>query len=355
MVPGHVLTNVLQELEDIMEVQIALVSRNLDVLMEFPSGEKPDREVLSSFVQSAADGMQVRDMVYTKIIDSERMEYILIVSGENAEIVSRIAASEIHGFLAMAQERADKNRFIQSVLLDNIMPIDIREESVKLKIRDDVPRAVFLVKVPESKMALALQTLKAMYTVTNGTFVVSVDTCHIAVVMEEKSDAVSDEMNQTAFMISDMMNTEVMIQVVVSYGTPVWQLVNLSRSYKEAQLAMEVGRIFYPDRRVISYDKLGIGRLIYQLPQSLCEMFLRETFDHDIFSELDDEAMTTIRTFFSNDLNISETARKLYIHRNTLVYRIEKLQKVTGLDIRKFDEAMTFKIAMMVNDYLHSN
>jgi carbohydrate diacid regulator len=349
------MTNVLQELEEITETDIALVSRNMEVLKDFSSGKTPDKDVLSSFIQSAADSMQVRDSIYTKIGDENKIDYILIISGEGAEVVSRIAISEIRGFIAVTQERADKNRFIQSILLDNVLPIDIREDAVKLKIRDDVPRAVFLVKVPEQNMSYALQTLKAMYSSNGKTFVVSVDTDHIAVVMEEKSNEVSDEMKQTAFMISDMMNTEAMIPVRVSCGTPVWQLVNLSQSYKEAQLAMEVGRIFYPDRRVISYDKLGIGRLIYQLPKSLCEMFLRETFDRDVFAELDDEAMATIRQFFANDLNISETARKLYIHRNTLVYRIEKLQKVTGLDIRKFDEAMTFKIAMMVNDYLHAN
>ena len=355
MVSGHIMINALQELADITEADIALVNQNLDVLKAFSSGAEPEREVLTSFIQSAADSMQVRDDVYTKIDDGDRTQYILIVSGADAEIVTRIASSEIRGFLAMAQERADKNRFIQSILLDNVLPTDIREESARLKIRDDVPRAVFLLKVPEQNMSYALKTLKAMYTPAGSVFVVSVDTEGIAVVSEEPGAEVTDQMSQMAYMISDMMNTEAMIPVRVSYGTPVWQLVNLSQSYKEAQLALEVGRIFYPDRRVISYDRLGIGRLIYQLPRSLCEMFLRETFDHDVFAELDDEAMTTIRQFFANDLNISETARRLYIHRNTLVYRIEKMQKVTGLDIRKFDEAMTFKIAMMVHDYLNSD
>ena len=145
---------------------------------------------------------------------------------------------------------------------------------------------------------------------------------------------------------------EAMVKVRGSYGTIVSELKDLSRSYKEARMAMDVGRIFYASKRVISYNELGIGRLIYQLPPSLCKMFIKEIFGEGEMEEFDQEILTTISTFFDNNLNVSETARQLFVHRNTLVYRIEKLLKTTGLDIRTFDDAMTLKIALMVQAYM---
>ena len=149
-----------------------------------------------------------------------------------------------------------------------------------------------------------------------------------------------------------MMNSEAMLKVRVSYGTVVQELREVSKSYKEATMAMDVGRIFYAEKNVIAYSTLGIGRLIYQLPVNLCRIFIEEIFGGNQVYDLDEETLTTINKFFENNLNVSETSRQLFIHRNTLVYRIEKLQKATGLDIRTFEDAMTFKIAMMVVNYM---
>jgi carbohydrate diacid regulator len=149
-----------------------------------------------------------------------------------------------------------------------------------------------------------------------------------------------------------MLNTEAMTKVHVAFGTIVNEIKDVSRSYKEAKMALDVGKIFYSDRNVMAYSNLGIGRLIYQLPMPLCKMFIKEIFDGKSPDEFDEETLTTINKFFENNLNVSETSRQLYIHRNTLVYRLDKLQKSTNLDLRVFEDAITFKIALMVVKYM---
>ena len=161
-----------------------------------------------------------------------------------------------------------------------------------------------------------------------------------------------EDLEKTASTILDMLNTEAMTKVHVAYGTIVNEIKEVSRSYKEAKMALDVGKIFYSNKNVIAYSHLGIGRLIYQLPLPLCRMFIKEIFDNKSPDDFDEETLTTINKFFENSLNVSETSRQLYIHRNTLVYRLDKLQKSTGLDLRVFEDAITFKIALMVVKYM---
>lgn len=350
MINSRILSKAIQQLQDITGTELTLYGKNGSrITGDTAAGEEEDTSV-RELIRSAADSMTIGGTTYLKVYDDDMPVYYLAAAGgQNPEITGRIAVSELQNLLSFSHERMDRNHFIQNVLLDNLLAPDIHSEAKKLKIREDVNRIVYLTETSEKDTDLALQTLKAMYVSTGNEFLTIVDATHIAVVSEITGP---DDAAKTAHTLSDMLNAEAMIQVRVAYGLPTNLLDHLSQSYKEAQLAIDVGRIFYPDLHVISYGNLGIGRLIFQLPHSLCELFLRETFDHDVFATLDEETLTTIRQFFDNNLNISETARQLYIHRNTLVYRIEKLQKTTGLDIRRFDEAMTFKIAMMVNNYL---
>jgi len=353
MISGHILTKALKELQDLTNTELVLVGKAGELYTDRYSVTAEYLRAVPEFLESAADSMVMQDFNFFKVYESDRAEYVLIAKGSQAEVTGRIAVSELTNILSVAYERTDKNHFIQNVLLDNLIPTDLREEARKLKIREDTPRIVYLIGSTEDDHDIALQTLKAIYTVTNGDFITSIDPTHIAVVTTFYDGESEEAIRHFAAELENVLSTEAMLSVHVSYGNAKEQLMNLSQSYKEAQLAMEVGSIFYPEDRIISYNNLGIGRLIYQLPQSLCEIFMKENFDHDIFKELDEETMVTIRTFFNNNLNISETARQLYIHRNTLVYRLEKLERTTGCDIRKFDEAMTFKIAMMVEDYMN--
>ena len=212
---------------------------------------------------------------------------------------------------------------------------------------------VFVIETQTENDTVALETVKSMFSAKSKDFITAVDEKNIILVKELKTGESYEDMDKVAKMILDMLNTEAMATVHVAYGTIVNELKEVSRSYKEAKMALDVGKIFYSDKNIVAYNNLGIGRLIYQLPVSLCRMFIKEIFDGKSPDDLDDETLVTINKFFENNLNVSETSRQLYIHRNTLVYRLDKLQKSTGLDLRVFEDAITFKIALMVVKYMN--
>lgn len=232
------------------------------------------------------------------------------------------------------------------------MLVDIYNRAKKLHIDTDVRRIVFIIETKNEKDTNALETVRNIFSTKTKDFITAVDEKNIILVKEVKQTESYDDMNKIAKVVVDMLNTEVMSSVHVSYGTIVNEIKEVSRSYKEAKMALDVGKIFYENQNIIAYSNLGIGRLIYQLPLPLCKMFIREIFDGKSPDEFDEETLTTIDKFFENSLNVSETSRQLYIHRNTLVYRLDKLQKSTGLDLRVFEDAITFKIALMVVKYM---
>ena len=233
------------------------------------------------------------------------------------------------------------------------MLIDIYNRAKKLHIEVTVPRVIILIETNTEKDNTVAELLGGMYTSQSGDYITAVDETSVILIKSLASGENYDAVKQIATTIVDMINTEAMMNVRVAYGTIVSELKDLSKSYKEAKMALEVGKIFYVEKKVNAYNTLGIGRLIYQLPINLCRIFIEEIFgENDILDSLDEETLNTINKFFENNLNVSETSRQLFIHRNTLVYRIEKLERSTGLDIRKFDDALTFKIALMVASYM---
>lgn len=288
------------------------------------------------------------------VSDEDEPVYVFVVKGEgdSLEMAGRMGASQLGNLLAVHKERMDKNRFIQNLILDNLLLVDIYNQARKMKIPVEIRRAVFVVEAKNEGENHIQDTLKGLYATGTKDFVTAVDEKHVIVVKALETTEGYESLDHTAKIIADTLGMEAMVSVRVSYGTIVEELKDVSRSYKEAILALEVGRVFYAEKNILAYNELGIGRLIHQLPQSLCEMFLKEVFAGEIEGLFDDEELTTVFTFFDNNLNISETSRQLYIHRNTLVYRLEKIQKKTGLDVRVFDDALTFKIAIMVADHM---
>lgn len=262
------------------------------------------------------------------------------------------AIGQIMQLTGAYKEKYNKASFIQNLLMDNILLVDMYNRAKKFRIDIEAKRTVFIVETETEEDIAALEIIKHLFQSQNGDYVITVDTHSIVLVKQMKDGSDEETMRDTAEMIVDMVNAEAMSKVRVSYGTMSEKLDDLSRSYKEARMALEVGRIFYSEQTIIPYGKLGIGRLIYQLPVPLCKMYLKEVFGDRLPDTFDEETITTINIFFDNNLNISETARQLYVHRNTLVYRLEKIQKQTGLDIRVFEDALTFKIASMVAGYM---
>ena len=311
--------------------------------------EKPAME----FAQSPADSQEIQGYQYFKIYDEQQLEYILIAggSGEDVYMVGKMVAFQIQNLLVAYKERFDKDNFIKNLLLDNLLLVDIYSRAKKLHIQADVRRVVMIVETDSTKDCNVLEVVRSGNT-NSRDFITAVDENNVIVVRDLSEGDSPAEIDRGATGLESFLVKEGMKNVRVAYGTVVKEIKDVSRSYKEARMALDVGKIFFSDRNVVAYSELGIGRLIYQLPIPLCRMFIREIFGGKSPDDFDEETLTTINKFFENSLNVSETSRQLFIHRNTLVYRLDKLQKATGLDLRVFEDAITFKIALMVVKYM---
>ena len=289
-----------------------------------------------------------------KVMDRDELLYILIVwgSGESTSTIGELAVCQIRSLIEAYSEKNDKNAFMQKLLIGSYSEVETFNRAKKLHISSSCQRAVFLVETRQAGDEHALTMIRNIFSARTHDFITSVDDRGIIIVRELVSTETYENLEATAHMLVDMLGAEAMTQAWVAYSNVANGLRDLANAYKEARMALEIGKIFYSERNVFGYRKLGIGRLIYQLPEEVCEMFIEEIFDGESLEVIDGETLNIIRTFFENNLNLSETSRQLYVHRNTLVYRFEKIQKRFGLDLRSFEDALTFKIAMLVSGYL---
>lgn len=354
MISNQIIHNCIREANEISKVEFS-VSDSIGNLITQTEGAKPiDKKVIISFLQSTAETQEVGGALLFKIYEDGQAGYILAADGDgDAFLVGKLVVSQLQNLITAYKEKVDRNSFYQNLLLDNLLLVDIYNRAQKLHIEAVQPRCVFVIETDaEGADVNALEMVKELFHTTRGDYVTSVNEKNIIVIKVLDEGDGYEELNETALMLVDMLNSEIMTNVRVAYGTIVNEIKGLSRSYKEACMALDVGMIFYSEKNIISYITLGIGRLIYQLPVNLCQMFIEEIFGDNKPSDIDDEILSTVKKFFDNSLNVSETSRQLFIHRNTLVYRIEKLQKMTGLDVRVFDDALTLKIALMVVNYI---
>ena len=284
-------------------------------------------------------------------------EYAVFVSGTDdmAAKYANILAISLSNVKMYYDEKYDRSNFIKNVILDNILPGDVYVKARELHFGADVNRVVLLIRIVSSNDISAFDVIQNLFPDKQKDFVFSINDSDIVLVKEIKAGIEMKDLEKLARSIVDTLGSEFYTKVVVGIGTVVNTVKDLARSFKEAQVALEVGKVFDTECLVVSYDNLGIARIIYQLPTTLCEMFLKEIFKKGSIESLDQETLFTIQKFFENNLNVSETSRKLFVHRNTLVYRLEKIKKLTGLDLREFDHAIIFKVAMMVKKYLTAN
>ena len=291
---------------------------------------------------------------YKPIGTGSKWEYIVFIEGEDkfAEKMATVLAVSLSNIKNLYDEKYDKSSFIKNIILDNILPSDIYIKSKELRFNAEETRVVFLIKFHSKSDVLSFDMVQNIFPDKNKDYVISTGEQDIVLVKEVKPNTDIRDIEKMAKSIADTLNSEFYTKVSIGIGTVVDNIKDLARSYKEAQVALEVGKVFDTEKNIISYENLGIGRLIYQLPTTLCEMFLQEVFKNGSLDALDRETLMTIQCFFENNLNVSETSRKLFVHRNTLVYRLEKIRKLTGLDLREFDHAITFKVALMVKRYL---
>ena len=287
---------------------------------------------------------------------SSQFDYAAFARGEDelAQMVCAMAAVALNGAKAYYEEKHDKATFVKNIISDNILLGDIYVRAKELHFVSEVPRAVFLVRQVGSTDMAAMDVVQSLFPDKQVDFVLSTSETDITLIKQLPDGTDGKEIYKIAKQVEEALEGELNLKVVIGIGTVVGHIRELARAYKEAQVAIEVGKVFDTEKSIINYENLGIGRLIYQLPTTLCEMFLQVFFKKNPLDSLDQETLFTINKFFENNLNVSETARKLFVHRNTLVYRLEKIKKLTGLDLREFDDAITFKVALMVKKYLVS-
>ena len=354
MISNQILSNTIEGIKNISKVDFCVAdTEGKTIAATFDCGNTYE-EAIVAFVDSPADSQIVQDCQYFKVFDDNRLEYVLIANGNSDDtyMVGKMATFQLQNLLVAYKERFDKDNFIKNLLLDNLLLVDIYNRAKKLHIEANARRVVYLVEAEGDKDNNVLETVRGIYAGKNKDFITAVDEKNIIIVKEVAPNETYDDLEKVANTLLDTINAEAMVKVYISFGTVVNDLKEVSRSYKEASMALDVGKIFYNGKNVVAYNRLGIGRLIYQLPMPLCKMFIKEIFDGKSPDEFDEETLTTINKFFENNLNVSETSRQLYIHRNTLVYRLDKLQKTTNLDLRIFEDAITFKIALMVVKYM---
>lgn len=354
VISNQVLQTTLDGLKAISRVDLCVLdTEGIMLATTFPEAEA-FRDSVLSFADSPADSQVVSGCQFFKVFDEHQLEYVVLANGNSDDVhmVGRMAAFQIQNLLVAYKERFDKDNFIKNLLLDNLLLVDIYNRAKKLHIDTEARRVVFILEISHEKENNSLETVRGLFGSKSGDFITAVDEKSIILVKELAPQDGNAEMDRIAEMVLDSLGEEKKKKALIAYGTVVGEIKEVSRSYKEARMALNVGKIFFAERQVIAYSSLGIGRLIYQLPIPLCKMFIREIFDGKSPDDFDEETLITINKFFENSLNVSETSRQLYIHRNTLVYRLDKLQKSTGLDLRVFEDAITFKIALMVVKYM---
>lgn len=354
MISNQILQNTIDGLKGITRVDMCIIDTEGKVLATtFPDADNYINPALA-FVESPADSQVIQGCQFFKVFDDYQIEYVLLANGDSDDVymVGKIAGFQIQNLLVAYKERFDKDNFIKNLLLDNLLLVDIYNRAKKLHIETEVRRVVYIVETNREKDGNELEKVRSIFGGKSKDFVTAVDEKNIIVVKELAENETYEDLEKTAEVILNLFKADEDCEAYIAYGTVVNEIKEVSRSYKEARMALDVGKIFFEEKNIIAYSALGIGRLIYQLPIPLCKMFIKEIFDGKSPDDFDEETLTTINKFFENSLNVSETSRQLYIHRNTLVYRLDKLQKSTGLDLRVFEDAITFKIALMVVKYM---
>ncbi len=353
MISNQILQTTIEGIKNITHVDFSVIDTEGKILASTFSDAGKYAEPAAAFVDSPADSQVVAGCQFFKVFDEQQLEYVLLAIGDNDDVymVGQVAVFQIQSLLTAYKERFDKDNFIKNLLLDNLLLVDIYNRAKKLHIETDARRVVYIVETAGDRDGSDLERVRSLFKGKGQDFVTAVDEKNIIVVKQVDGADSPEDLRKSAEVIYGLFGGDKSVHV--AYGTVVGEIKEVSRSYKEARMALDVGKIFFEDHNIIAYANLGIGRLIYQLPIPLCKMFIKEIFEGRSPDEFDDETLTTINKFFENSLNVSETSRQLYIHRNTLVYRLDKLQKSTGLDLRVFEDAITFKIALMVVKYMN--
>ena len=349
--------SVIHQMKDAVGRMIGIIDKN-DIVVACSDlqhiGEV--RQGIREELSFKPEGLVSGGATYRGVPGASKLDLIVFVEGTDkcSEQAAAILAISIGNMKNLYDQKYDKGSFIKNVMLDNILPSDIYVKSKELRFNTEEKRVVFILKFHSKPDQFPFEVVQGMFPDKAHDYVINIGEQDVVLVKELSDGADQESVEQLALSTIKTLNAESFTNVTVGISSIVNNIKDLARAYKEARIALEVGKVFDTDRNPISYENLGIGRLIYQLPTTLCDIFLQEVFRKGSLDSLDQETLDTVKAFFENNLNVSETSRKLFVHRNTLVYRLEKIRKLTGLDLREFGHAVTFKVALMVKKYLTS-
>lgn len=349
--------SVIHQMKDAVDKTFGVIDENGVIIACSELGKIGESVAVDFEGFSSSECIKNNGITFKRMNSQQGNDYSIFVEGEDliSEKYCAVLSVAFMNIKYYYDEKYDRSNFIKNIILDNILPGDIYIKARELYFNTDVLRTVLLIRVDEPTDVSVYDIIHNLFPDKTKDFVININETDIALIKETKADIEPKDIEQLASTIADTLSGEFYTHANIGVGTTVDNLKDLARSFKEAQTALEVGKVFDTDKTIICYDNLGIARLIYQLPTTLCESFLREVFKRGSIESLDQETLFTIQKFFENNLNVSETSRKLFVHRNTLVYRLEKIKKITGLDLRQFDHAIVFKIALMVNKYLRTS
>ncbi len=352
--PNRLFQGIIHQTKEAIDRTVGVVDSSLAIIACSDLGRVGEMASIPAESFSEVECFVLDGYTYKTFGSRPHSEFVLFVEGtdDNAARYAALLAISLSGMKQYHDEKYDRGNFIKNVILDNILPGDIYLKARELRFNGDVSRVVLLIRINSKMEVSAFDVVQNLFPDKSKDFVININETDIALVKEIRPNIDSKDLEKLARSIVDTLGSEFYTQATVGIGTAVEGIKELASSFKEAQVALEVGKVFDTDRPIVRYDHLGVARLIYQLPTTLCEMFLREVFKKGSIESLDQETLFTIQKFFENNLNVSETSRKLFVHRNTLVYRLEKIKRLTGLDLREFDDAIVFKVALMVKKYL---
>ncbi len=355
--PNRLFQGIINQMKNVVNNTIGVVDENGNVIASSELGIIGDTKkgVISGGVFNGPLTI-VDGATFKAFGDSAHPEYAVFIEGTDdaSRNYAGIIAISLEQIKKSNDEKFDRTNFVKNVILDNILPGDIFIKSRELHFNNDATRVVFLIRTTKNTDVSVFDVVQNFFPDKSKDFVININETDIALIKEVRPNIESKDLEKLAQSICDTLASEFYCSVIIGIGVCVTGIKELAKSFKEAQVALEVAKVFDNEKTIISYENLGIARLIYQLPTTLCDMFLKEVFKKGSIDSLDAETLFTIQKFFENNLNVSETSRKLFVHRNTLVYRLEKIKKLTGLDLREFDDAIVFKVALMVNKYLSS-
>ena len=359
MMSNSVFQSVMVQLKDVTDREFGVIDAEGFVVSSTDLTLQGERwpDAVGRMIDSTDGTLFYRERYFRSLVNGNNaFEYAVLCTGEDeqAKTYCNLAYISLSEAKAFYEEKHDRGTFVKNIIMDNILPGDIYLRAKELHFSTESPRAVFLVRQVGHTDVGTLDVVTNLFPDRLQDFVLSINETDVAVVKQINGSTTEEDLERMAKKIEDTLRNELFVRTVIGIGTISEHLRSLADSYKEAQTAIEVGKVFDTEKTIINYENLGIGRLIYQLPTTLCEIFLSEVFKKNTIESLDQETLFTINKFFENNLNVSETSRKLFVHRNTLVYRLEKIKKLTGLDLRLFDHAIVFKVALMVRKYLSS-